>query len=256
MEKELLVLKDLSLTVNKNTDQEKQILKNINLTINDGDYISVLGTNGSGKSTLFNIIAGNYQASSGHIFHKGKDITNSSVENRTSFMARVFQDPKMGTASRMTVLENLLLAENRGKKRKLKVNKLTDERLAHFKQLTAQMGNGLDSRLNNATETLSGGQRQALSFIMASQTKPELLLLDEHTAALDPKTGSTLMELTNEVITKNNITTLMITHNLADAMKYGNRLIVLNNGKIILDVANEEKQNLKKDDILKYFISY
>lgn len=244
-------LKDVIVTVGDSI----QILKSINFDIYDRDFITVLGTNGAGKSTLFNTIAGNLSVASGEILHNGNNIAHETAVKRTNYIARVFQDPKMGTAPRMTVAENLLLAEKRGSKRTLRSRGLTQKKLTEYAALTKVMGNNLDRRLNTATGDLSGGQRQALSFLMATRVKPELLLLDEHTAALDPKTSEQLMLATNEQVTANNLTALMITHNLADALKYGNRLIILNAGNIVLDVRDDEKKALDETQILKYFVS-
>jgi len=243
-------LKDIIVTVGDNV----QILKSLSLDIYDGDFITVLGTNGAGKSTLFNTIAGNLAIDSGQLLHHGHNIAHESAVARTNYIARVFQDPKMGTAPRMTVAENLLLAENRGRKRTLRSRGLTKEKLTEYAQITQVMGNNLDIRLNTATGNLSGGQRQALSFLMATRVKPELLLLDEHTAALDPKTSEQLMLATNQQVTQNKLTALMITHNLTDALKYGNRLLILNAGNIVLDVRGDDKVALDEAQILKYFI--
>lgn len=251
MTKPVFSLKGVIVTVGDSI----QILKSINFDIYDGDFITVLGTNGAGKSTLFNTIAGNLSVASGEILHNGTNIAHETAVKRTNYIARVFQDPKMGTAPRMTVAENLLLAEKRGSKRTLRSRGLTQKKLTEYAALTKVMGNNLDRRLNTATGDLSGGQRQALSFLMATRVKPELLLLDEHTAALDPKTSEQLMLATNEQVTANNLTALMITHNLADALKYGNRLIILNAGNIVLDVRDDEKKALDETQILKYFVS-
>lgn len=251
MTKPVFSLKGVIVTVGDSI----QILKSINFDIYDGDFITVLGTNGAGKSTLFNTIAGNLSVASGEILHNGNNIAHETAVKRTNYIARVFQDPKMGTAPRMTVAENLLLAEKRGSKRTLRSRGLTQKKLTEYAALTKVMGNNLDRRLNTATGDLSGGQRQALSFLMATRVRPELLLLDEHTAALDPKTSEQLMLATNEQVTANNLTALMITHNLADALKYGNRLIILNAGNIVLDVRDDEKKALDETQILKYFVS-
>ena len=251
MSKPVFSLQNITVTVGDNV----RILDNLNFDIFDGDFITVLGTNGEGKSTLFNTIAGNLKIASGVLKHHDKNIANDSAVSRTDYIARVFQDPKMGTAPRMTVAENLLLAEKRGKKRTLHSRGLTKEKLAEYANITKVMGNNLDTRLQTATGNLSGGQRQALSFLMATRVKPELLLLDEHTAALDPKTSEQLMLATNEQVTKNKLTALMITHNLADALKYGNRLIILNAGKIVLDVRDSDKAALDDTQILKYFMA-
>ncbi|KAF0260153.1 ABC transporter ATP-binding protein [Leuconostoc citreum] len=251
MSKPVFSLQNITVTVGDNV----RILDNLNFDIFDGDFITVLGTNGAGKSTLFNTIAGNLKIASGVLKHHDKNIANDSAVSRTDYIARVFQDPKMGTAPRMTVAENLLLAEKRGKKRTLHNRGLTKEKLTEYANITKVMGNNLDTRLQTATGNLSGGQRQALSFLMATRVKPELLLLDEHTAALDPKTSEQLMLATNEQVTKNKLTALMITHNLADALKYGNRLIILNAGKIVLDVRDSDKAALDDTQILKYFMA-
>lgn len=251
MSKPVFSLQNITVTVGDNV----RILDNLNFDIFDGDFITVLGTNGAGKSTLFNTIAGNLKIASGVLKHHDKNIANDSAVSRTDYIARVFQDPKMGTAPRMTVAENLLLAEKRGKKRTLHSRGLTKEKLAEYANISKVMGNNLDTRLQTATGNLSGGQRQALSFLMATRVKPELLLLDEHTAALDPKTSEQLMLATNEQVTKNKLTALMITHNLADALKYGNRLIILNAGKIVLDVRDSDKAALDDTQILKYFMA-
>ncbi|GAO99131.1 ABC transporter ATP-binding protein [Fructobacillus ficulneus] len=250
MTEPVIALNDATVTVANQT----KILKGLNLEIFPGDFITVLGTNGAGKSTLFNAISGDLELSSGTISYQGKNITNLPAVKRTAFLARVFQDPKMGTAPRMTVAENLLLAEKRGFHRGLKNRHLTAEKLAYYREITAKMGNNLEDRLETAAGSLSGGQRQALSFLMAIQVKPELLLLDEHTAALDPKTSAQLMDATNHQVVDNQLTALMITHNLADALKYGNRLIVLHAGEIVLDVKNQDKDQLTEEDLLEYFV--
>lgn len=250
MTKPVITLKDATVTVGNQTE----ILKQLNLEIYPGDFITVLGTNGAGKSTLFNAISGDLSLSSGAVYHQGRDITSLPAVKRTAFLARVFQDPKMGTAPRMTVAENLLLAEKRGSRRTLKNRHLTSQKLDFYHEITEKMGNNLEDRLQTAAGSLSGGQRQALSFLMAIQVKPELLLLDEHTAALDPKTSAQLMDATNHQVVDNHLTALMITHNLADALTYGNRLIVLNAGKIVLDVKDQEKKDLSEEDLLEYFV--
>ncbi|MCC9272457.1 MAG: ATP-binding cassette domain-containing protein [Lactobacillus gallinarum] len=248
----ILDLQNITTTVNVGTSEEKNILKNINLKINDGDFITLLGTNGAGKSTLLNIINGSIFPTSGKIILKERDLTNLSEVKRAKYIAQVFQDPKMGTAPRMTVAENLLLATKRGQQRGLHLRGL-DQHLEEFKRETAQLPNGLNERLNTFVGNLSGGQRQTLSFLMATIKKPELLLLDEHTAALDPNTGRQLLELTNKVVKKEHLTCIMITHQLKDAIKYGNRTIILNSGKIVLDVNGQDKKTLTEEDILQYF---
>ncbi|WP_283589145.1 ABC transporter ATP-binding protein [Lactobacillus gallinarum] len=248
----ILDLQNITTTVNVGTSEEKNILKNINLKINDGDFITLLGTNGAGKSTLLNIINGSIFPTSGKIILKERDLTNLSEVKRAKYIAQVFQDPKMGTAPRMTVAENLLLATKRGQQRGLHLRGL-DQHLEEFKRETVQLPNGLNERLNTFVGNLSGGQRQTLSFLMATIKKPELLLLDEHTAALDPNTSRQLLELTNKVVKKEHLTCIMITHQLKDAIKYGNRTIILNSGKIVLDVNGQDKKTLTEEDILQYF---
>ncbi|MGQ5708594.1 ABC transporter ATP-binding protein [Lactobacillus sp. PSON] len=247
-----LNLQNITTTVNVGTSEEKKILKNINLNLEDGDFVTLLGTNGAGKSTLLNIINGSLFPTSGKVLLDGQDITHLSEVKRAKYISQVFQDPKMGTAPRMTVAENLLLATKRGQKRRLRLRGL-EKHLNEFKKETAQLPNGLSDRLNTFVGSLSGGQRQTLSFLMATIKKPKLLLLDEHTAALDPNTSHQLLELTNKTVTQQHLTCVMITHQLKDALKYGNRIIILNNGKIVLDVKNSEKEKLTEDDILQYF---
>lgn len=248
----ILDLQNIITTVNVGTNEEKQILKNINLKLEDGDFVTLLGTNGAGKSTLLNIINGSITPTSGKIILKNRDLTNLSEEKRAKYIAQVFQDPKMGTAPRMTVAENLLLATKRGQRRGLHLRKL-DKHMDEFKQKTSQLPNGLNERLNTFVGNLSGGQRQTLSFLMATINRPDLLLLDEHTAALDPNTSRELLELTNKVVHEEKLTCIMITHQLRDAIKYGNRTIILNSGQIVLDVKGEEKKKLTEEDILQYF---
>lgn len=252
MSKPILELKNVKTVVNKDTANEATILKGINLTINEGDFITIVGTNGAGKSTLFNVIGGNLHADEGQILHNGKDITKSSEEERTTFLSRVFQDPKLGTAPRMTVAENMLLATKRGERRHLVLRKLKPN-MARFTELAATMNNGLEHRMTTATGALSGGQRQALSFLMATLKRPDIILLDEHTAALDPHTSLNLLHATNERITKDHLTALMITHHLEDALTYGNRLIVLKDGQIKADFTGEDKQKLTTEDLYQFF---
>lgn len=252
MSNTILELKNISTIVNPGTKDEKKILKNINLTLNDGDFVTLLGTNGAGKSTLLNVINGSLFPNSGGIFLKGTDITSLSEIKRAKFIAQVFQDPKMGTAPRMTVAENLLLATKRGQRRTLHLRSL-DKHMAKLKKETAKLPNGLDQHLNTFAGNLSGGQRQTLSFLMATINRPDLLLLDEHTAALDPNTSHELLELTAQVVKKQKLTCIMITHQLKDALHFGNRTIVLKDGQIVLDATGKERNELTEDAILKYF---
>ncbi|BDR59098.1 ABC transporter ATP-binding protein [Xylocopilactobacillus apicola] len=251
MSKPILTLKNVSTVVNQGTSHELTILNQINLEINEGDFITIVGTNGAGKSTLFNVISGLIPVSSGQVLHQGKDITKLSEEAHPEFLSRVFQDPKMGTAPRMTVAENLLLALKRGENRFLKPRNLKSH-LQEFHTLAKTMNNGLEDRLNTATGSLSGGQRQALSFLMAVIKRPDVILLDEHTAALDPHTSASLMAATDQHIVEDHLTALMITHQLEDAIKYGNRLLVLKEGKIEADFAGEKKKNLTTEELYEY----
>ncbi|UQS84404.1 ATP-binding cassette domain-containing protein [Apilactobacillus apisilvae] len=252
MTKPIFQLKNIVKTVNEGSAEELNILDHINLDIYPGDFITILGSNGAGKSTLFNTIGGNLKPNSGQVIYNNKDITKTSVVKRTAFLSRVFQDPKMGTAPRMTVAENLLLAEKRGKKHSLVPRNLKSQ-MNKFKKLTKKMNNNLDKRLTTATGNLSGGQRQTLSFLMATINKPGILLLDEHTAALDPKTSQQLMDITDNTIHQEKLTCLMITHHLDDAINYGNRLLVLHQGKVSYDISGEEKKNLTKEKLLTFF---
>ncbi|MFD1417602.1 ABC transporter ATP-binding protein [Companilactobacillus keshanensis] len=248
--KPLLEINDAVKTI-YNDNQNLNILDGINLEIYPKDFIVVLGTNGAGKSTLLDAITGANKLTSGEIKLNDEDITQKNLAKRSRYISRVYQDPKLGTSPRMTVAENLLLAQRRGLPRRLRLRKLNDN-IEKFKELTKDLPT-LDNRLNTFTEKLSGGQRQTLSFLMAIIQKPELLLLDEHTAALDPQTSQELMELTSKVIMEKELTCLMVTHNLTEAIKYGNRLIVLKKGKIILDLDKDQKSKLKEQDLLEYF---
>ncbi|ABJ56251.1 ABC transporter ATP-binding protein [Oenococcus oeni] len=248
----ILSLKDVTVTVNKKQNNETRILKSINLDVHPGDFITILGSNGAGKSTVFNVISGTLPVDSGKILHAGQDISKESPEKRAKFLSRVFQDPKMGTSPRMTVAENLLLASKRGEKRSLAPRHMK-AKINEFRHLASKMGNNLDHRLDTPTENLSGGQRQALSFLMATYKKPDVLLLDEHTAALDPKTSADLMEATAQRIEADHLTCLMITHHMEDALKYGNRLIVIENGIVSHDFNRQEKAALTKEKLLSFF---
>ena len=234
-----------------NDNEALNILDGINLKIYPGDFIVVLGTNGAGKSTLLDAITGANTITGGKILLNDEDITTKNLAKRSKYISRVYQDPKLGTSPRMTVAENLLLAQRRGQPRRLKLRHLK-ENIPSFEKLTKDLPT-LDNRLNTFTEKLSGGQRQTLSFLMAIIQKPELLLLDELTAALDPQTSQELMEVTDKTIREEKLTSLMVTHNLSEAVQYGNRLIVLKKGKIILDLNSEEKAALKEEDLLEYF---
>lgn len=248
----MLEIKNVKKTFNPGTINEKVALKGINLTLKEGDFVTVIGGNGSGKSTLLNMIAGVYPVDSGTIKIDGEDITKLPEYKRAKYLGRVFQDPMTGTAANMEIQENLAIAKRRGKNRSLKPGIKGKER-EEYKRLLAPLDLGLENRLTSKVGLLSGGQRQALTLLMASLMKPKVLLLDEHTAALDPKTAKKVLETTQKIVEKDNLTTLMITHNMADAIKIGNRLIMMNNGKIIFDVEGEEKKNLTTAELLEKF---
>lgn len=247
----IVELKNAKKVVNNGFD-EKTILDNVSLTIHKHDFITILGGNGAGKSTLFNVISGTLPLTSGSIYILGENVTSYSPEKRAKYLSRVFQDSKMGTAPRMTVAENLLIAKFRGEKRCLVPRRLKRYR-KEFQEIIEKIGNGLEKHLDTPIEFLSGGQRQALSLLMATLKRPELLLLDEHTAALDPKTSVALMELTDDFVQRDQLTALMITHHMEDALKYGNRLIVMKEGQIIQDLKQEEKAKMTIADYYGLF---
>ncbi len=248
----MLEIKNVSKTFNPGTITEKRALTNINLTLNDGDFVTVIGGNGAGKSTLLNLIAGVHQPDSGHILLDGKDITYKKEFTRAKYLGRVFQDPMMGTAANMEIEENLAMAYRRGKKRSLLWGIKRRERELYREKL-ALLDLGLETRLKSKVGLLSGGQRQALTLLMATLKKPDLLLLDEHTAALDPKTAAKVLELTEQFIRQDHLTAFMVTHNMRHAIQYGNRLIMMMKGEIIYEVSGEEKKNLKVEDLLNKF---
>lgn len=248
----IVELKNATTIVNTGVEEEKVILNDVSLDIFEHDFITILGGNGAGKSTLFNVIAGTLPLTSGSIYILGENVTSYSPEKRAKYLSRVFQDPKMGTAPRMTVAENLLIAKFRGEKRRLVPRRLSHYR-KEFQETIDKIGNGLEKHLDTPIEFLSGGQRQALSLLMATLKRPELLLLDEHTAALDPKTSVALMSLTEEFVNRDQLTALMITHHMEDALKYGNRLIVMKDGQIIQDLHQEEKAKMTIADYYSLF---
>lgn len=250
--KKIVELKNATVQVNNGFDELKTILDQVSLTIYEHDFLTILGGNGAGKSTLFNVIAGTLPLTSGSIHILGEDVTDLPAEKRAKYLSRVFQDPKMGTAPRMTVAENMLIAKYRGEKRGL-MNRQLQSHKAEFENLASQIGNGIEKHLDTPTGLLSGGQRQALSLLMVTLKRPDLLLLDEHTAALDPKTSVALMTLTDYFIKEDQLTALMITHHMEDALKYGNRLIVMKDGKIIQDLSKEEKEKLSISDYYSLF---
>ena len=239
-------------TFNPGTINEKVALQDLDLHLKEGDFVTVIGGNGAGKSTLLNAVAGVWPLDSGSIVLGGRDITNLPEHKRAGYIGRVFQDPMMGTAPDMWIEENLALALRRGKKRSLSWMITKKEREMYHEKLK-EFGLGLEDRLQVKVGMLSGGQRQALTLLMATLRKPDLLLLDEHTAALDPATAAKVLELSDKLIEENGLTTLMITHNMTDAIKHGNRLIMMNEGRIILDIEGEEKKKLTKKELLDKF---
>lgn len=248
----LMEIQDIRKTFNKGTINEKSVIKGLDLNIKQGDFITVIGGNGAGKSTLLNLISGSLKIDSGDILMNGQSIKNKSEEKRADKISRVFQDPRTGTAPRMTIAENLAIASKRGEKR-LFGRSLNTENKAYFSKVLAKLGLGLDQRLDETVDMLSGGQRQSIALLMATIKKPELLLLDEHTAALDPKAAESVMNITQDRIESEGITTLMITHNMKQAIDYGNRLIMLKDGKIALDIEGEAKKDLTVDKLLSLF---
>lgn len=248
----MLQISDLSKTFNVGTINEKKALNGVNLHLNDGDFVTVIGGNGAGKSTLLNMIAGVYPADTGNITIDGVDVTRLPEHKRAKYLGRVFQDPMMGTAGDMWIEENMAIASKRGQKRTLSWA-VSSKNRGHYRELIAQLGLGLEDRMSTSVSLLSGGQRQALTLLMATMQKPKLLLLDEHTAALDPKTAATVLELTDKLVTEGNLTTMMITHNMKDAIAHGNRLIMMNAGQIIIDVQGEEKKKLTVEQLLEKF---
>ncbi len=248
----MLELSNLHVVFNKGTVNEKHALKGVNLTINEGDFVTVIGGNGAGKSTMLNSIAGAFSIESGSIKLDGVEISKLPDYKRAKFISRVFQDPLIGTAGNMSIEENLALAARRGKRRTLKWYTNNEER-EYFKSLLAEFDLGLEDRMMQKVGTLSGGQRQAITLLMASLASPKLLLLDEHTAALDPKTALKVLNVTKKIASQNNLTVLMITHNMSDAIAYGNKLIMMNDGKIVFTCEDEEKQELTIPFLMEKF---
>lgn len=248
----MLEIRKIAKTFNPGTVNEKKALKGLSLTLNDGDFVTVIGGNGAGKSTLLNAIAGVWPVDEGQILIDGKDVTRLPEYKRAAFLGRVFQDPMNGTAATMGIEENLALALRRGRSRTLKPGIKNSER-ALYSDWLKRLSLGLEERLTSKVGLLSGGQRQALTLLMATLQRPKLLLLDEHTAALDPKTAKKVLDLTAEIVEEQHLTTLMITHNMKDAIQMGNRLIMMNEGNVIYDVAGEAKKNLTVEDLLHKF---
>lgn len=248
----MLELKEIYKTFNAGTVNEKRAIDGLNLTLEDGDFVTVIGGNGAGKSTILNLIAGVFPVDGGSITLNGIDMTHLPEHKRARYLGRVFQDPMMGTAATMGIEENLALAYRRGQRRGLGYGISNAERDLYREKL-ATLGLGLENRMTSKVGLLSGGQRQALTLLMATLKKPELLLLDEHTAALDPKTADKVLQLTDEIVARDHLTTLMVTHNMKNAIQYGNRLITMDAGRVVVDIRGEEKKKLTVHDLLERF---
>ena len=248
----MIQIKQVYKTFNPGTADENPSIRGLSLQINDGDFVTVIGSNGAGKSTLMNLLSGSTQADAGSICIAGQEVSGMPEHKRARFIGRVFQDPKVGTAADLSVRENLSLAMKRRGKRGLgfAIRKSYQEQ---FKEKLSHLDLGLEERLNDSIGLLSGGQRQAITLLMASMIEPHILLLDEHTAALDPKTADRVMKLTDQIIREHKLTALMITHNMEQAIQYGNRLIMLHQGQVALDISGKERENLKVDDLLEQF---
>lgn len=248
----MLDINHISKTFNPGTINEKKALQGLNLHLSEGDFVTVIGGNGAGKSTMLNAVAGVWPVDEGNILIDGADVTGLPEFRRAPYIGRVFQDPMMGTAPNMQIEENLALAYRRGKKRGLRWGVTKKEREFYYERLQI-LGLGLEDRMTAKVGLLSGGQRQALTLLMAALQKPKLLLLDEHTAALDPATAAKVLELSDRIVQENGLTALMITHNMTDAIRHGNRIVMMNEGRIILDISGEEKEKLTKADLLQKF---
>ncbi|MBQ1436098.1 MAG: ABC transporter ATP-binding protein [Clostridia bacterium] len=248
----MLELKDIHKTFNPGTVNAKTALAGVDLVLNEGDFVTVIGGNGAGKSTMLNAIAGVWKPDRGKIMIDGVDVTPMPEFKRAKFLGRVFQDPMMGTAATMSIVENMALAARRGQRRGLGWG-ITNAERAEYREMLKTLDLGLEDRLTTKVGLLSGGQRQAITLLMASIKKPKVLLLDEHTAALDPKTAQKVLALSDKIIAEHNLTTLMITHNMRDAIAYGNRLVMMNEGKIMFDISGDDKKNLTVEDLLEKF---
>lgn len=248
----MLELKNITKKFNAGTIDESTVFDNFNFSVNKGEFVSIIGSNGSGKSTLLNLICATLAPDAGDILFNGKSILRLSEHKRAKFIGRVFQSPSMGTCSNLTILENLALADNKNKPYGLAMG-INKKRISHYKELLEICQMGLENRLSTKVGTLSGGQRQALALIIANMADIDLLILDEHTAALDPKSSDIIMHITDKIVKENNITTLMVTHNLRFAVEYGNRLCMMHEGNCILDLKGEQKANAAVDDLLDKF---
>lgn len=248
----MLEIQNVSKTFNAGTVNQKTALNGLKLKLNEGDFVTVIGGNGAGKSTMLNAVAGVWPVDEGKIIIDGVDVTRLSEHQRAAYIGRVFQDPMTGTAATMQIEENLALAARRGKPRTLRIG-ITKAEREQYRELLKTLDLGLENRLTARVGLLSGGQRQALTLLMATLRKPDLLLLDEHTAALDPKTADKVLQITEEIVARDNLTTLMVTHNMKNAIQYGNRLIMMDAGRVVVDIRGEEKKNLTVRDLLEKF---
>ena len=249
----MLKIENVKKIFNAGTVNEKVALSGLNLELKEGDFVTVIGGNGAGKSTMLNSVAGVYEVDEGRILIDGVDVTHLPEYKRAKFIGRVFQDPMMGTAATMQIEENLALAARRGKPRTLRTG-ITKQEREEYREKLKILELGLEDRLTAKVGLLSGGQRQALTLLMATLQQPKLLLLDEHTAALDPKTAAKVLDVTQKIVEQNKLTTLMITHNMRDAITYGNRLVMMYDGHVVVDVEGEEKQMLTVEDLLDMFV--
>ena len=249
----MLKIDNISKTFAPGTVNEKRALSGLSLYLAPGDFVTILGSNGAGKSTLFNAIAGTFLPDSGNITLDGQDVTRMPDYRRSKFIGRMFQDPLKGTAPNMTIEENLALCYLRASQRRSPFSMISKAERREFRDRLAQLGLGLEDRMDSLVGLLSGGQRQALTLLMATLKKPRLLLLDEHTAALDPKTADKVLQITEEIVARDKLTTLMVTHNMKHAIQYGNRLIMMDSGKVVVDIRGEEKKNLTVRDLLEKF---
>ncbi|MBQ9429023.1 MAG: ATP-binding cassette domain-containing protein [Clostridia bacterium] len=248
----MLELSHISKTFAAGTPDAHKVFDDFSLTVADGEFVSVIGSNGSGKTTMLNLVCGSLAVDEGKILFNGKDITAMPEYKRAKKIGRVFQDPKIGTCADLTILENMALADNKNKSFGL-VPAVNNKRISYYKELLAACEMGLENRLGTRVGSLSGGQRQALALVIANMTDLEMLILDEHTAALDPRSSETIMQLTDKFVRPRGLTTLMVTHNLRFALEYGTRLVMMHEGKCVLDLSGEEKENAKMDDLLKIF---
>lgn len=248
----MIKAEQLQLTFNRGTPIENHVLRGLDLRIYEGQFVTIIGSNGAGKSSLLNVISGDLIADSGHVVINKQDVTNAPVWERAGLVARVFQDPMVGTCEKLTIEENLALAYYRGKKRRL-LPAINRQIRSFFKEQLATLNLGLENRLSDMMGLLSGGQRQAISLLMSTLQKSKILLLDEHTAALDPKTAQFVLELTNDIVSRNHLTAVMVTHSMKQALEYGTRTVMLHQGQVVLDVSGEERSQLTVADLLKQF---